>query len=195
MDIRRKKVLVLAALGTLWVGLFLWQWYSVEEPVRVPLTNVSGASASPARGGDDNLHVQLDLLAAARTQREMLFATPRNIFALPSTGAINASRPAEMPEASLRQQAVAADFAQFHYLGFVRTGEEWQKKQNVAVLTKNDDLLVVKAGETIDKHVVVKAITQESVTLVDRESRLEYTVLLSEEPESPAPAPAPSPTP
>ena len=193
MDIRRKKILVLAALGTLWVALFLWQWQSFEEPVRVPLTNVSGASASPARAGTDNLHVQLDLLAAARTQREMVFATPRNIFALPSTGAMNASRPVEVPEASLRQQAVAAELAQFHYLGFVRTGEEWQKKQEMAVLTKNDDLHVVKAGETIDKHVVVKAITQESVTLVDRESRLEYTVLLSEEPETPTPALAPAP--
>ena len=191
MDIRRKKILVLASLSALWVGLFLWQWQSFEEPVRVPLANVSGASASPARAGTDNLHVELDLLAAARTQREMVFATPRNIFALPSTGVMNASRSVEAPEASLRQQAVAADLAQFHYLGFVRTGEEWQKKQEMAVLTKNDDLHVVKAGETIDKHVVVKAITQESVTLVDRESRLEYTVLLSEEPETPAPAPAP----
>jgi len=45
----------------------------------------------------------------------------------------------------------------------------------------------VKAGETIDKHVVVKSITQESVTLLDRGSRLEYTVLLSEEPQTPAP--------
>jgi predicted RNase H-like nuclease (RuvC/YqgF family) len=98
-----------------------------------------------------------------------------------------------VPEAALLQQAVAADLAQFHYLGFVRTGEEWQKKQEMAVLTKNDDLHVVKAGETIDKHVVVKAITRESVTLVDRESRLEYTVLLSEEPEAPVPAPPPAP--
>jgi hypothetical protein len=195
MDSRRKKILLLVALGALWAGLFVWQWFSVEEPVRVPLTNVSGASASPARAGTDNLHVQLDLLEAAKTQREMVFATPRNIFALPSTGAMNASRPAEVPEAALRQQAAAADLAQFHYLGFVRTGEEWQKKQEMAVLTKNDDLHVVKAGETIDKHVVVKAITRESVTLVDRESRLEYTVLLSEEPEAPVPAPLPPPAP
>ena len=62
-----------------------------------------------------------------------------------------------------------------------------RKKQDMAVLTKNDDLHVVKAGETIEKHVVVKTITQESVTLFDRDSQLEYTVLLSEEPETPAP--------
>jgi hypothetical protein len=54
-------------------------------------------------------------------------------------------------------------------------------------MTKNDDLHVVKAGETIEKHVVVKTITQESVTLFDRDSQLEYTVLLSEEPETAAP--------
>lgn len=187
MDTRRKKIVALAALGAVWSGLLLWQWTGWEEPVRVPLTNVSGLAASPARAGTDNLHVQLNLLADARTQREMVFATPRNIFALPSAVTVNASRPLEVDDTALRQQAVATDLAQFHYLGFVRTGEEWQKKQNMAVLTKNDDLHVVKAGQTIDKHVVVKTITQESVTLLDRDSHLEYTVLLSEEPQTPAP--------
>jgi hypothetical protein len=189
MKDRRKKILLLATLGSLWGGLLLWQWVSSEDPVRVPLTNVSGPVASSARVGSDNLHVQLDLLAAARTQREMVFSTPRNIFALPSVVTVNSSVPIDVPDAAAGQQAVAADLAQFHYLGFVRTGEEWQKKQDMAVLTKNDDLHVVKAGQTIDKHVVVKSITQESVTLVDRESHLEYTVLLSEEPQPQTPAP------
>ena len=187
MSGRRKKILVLAALGSLWGGLMLWQWLSWEDPVRVPLSNVSGPAASSTQAGSDNLHVQLDLLAAARTQREMVFSTPRNIFALPSVVPVKSSVPINVSDAALRQQAVAADLAQFHYLGFVRTGEEWQKKQDMAVLTKNDDLHVVKAGQTIDKHVVVKSITQESVTLFDRDSRLEYTVLLSEEPQTPAP--------
>jgi hypothetical protein len=187
MDTKRKKILALAALGSLWGGLVLWQWLTWEGPVRVPLSNVSGPATSASRPGTDSLHVQLDLLAAARTQREMVFATPRNIFALPSAATVAQAGPSEVTEVALRQQAVATDLAQFHYLGFVRTGEEWQKKQDLAVLTKNDDVHVVKAGETIDKHVVVKTITQESVTLLDRESRLEYTVLLSEEPETPAP--------
>jgi hypothetical protein len=186
MDSRRKKVIALCGLGAVWGSLLLWQWGTWEEPVHVPLANMSGPAASPSRAGAENLHVQLDLLAAARTQREMTFATPRNIFALPSTVTIAAAVPPEAGDV-LHQQAVATDLSQFHYLGFVRTGEEWQKKQEMAVLTKNDDLHVVKAGETIDKHVVVKTITQESVTLLDRDSRVEYTVLLSEEPQSPAP--------
>jgi hypothetical protein len=170
-----------------WAAVAFWQWVSFEEPVRIPLANVSGPAAPPAHAGADNLVVHLDLLAAARTQREMVFATPRNIFALPSALTITASAPAELPDAVLQQQAVATDLSQFHYLGFVRTGDEWRKKQEMAVLTKNDDLHVVKAGETIDKHVVVKSITHESVTLMDRDSRLEYTVLLSEESQPPAP--------
>ena len=188
MNARRTKVLALVALVSVWVGLLLWRWLAWNEPVRLPLTNVSGPVASSVNAGIiDNLHVQLDLLAAARTQREMVFATPRNIFALPAAVTVNASRPVDVPDETLRQQAIATDLAQFHYLGFVRTGEEWQKKQDMAVLTKNDDLHVVKAGETIEKHVVVKTITQESVTLFDRDSQLEYTVLLSEEPDTPAP--------
>jgi len=181
---RQKKIIGLAALGLVWGGLLLWQFLNWEEPIRVPLTNVSGAAAGIAqsRSGIGGLHVQLDLLAAARNQREMVFATPRNIFALPSVVAVNQSVPIEVSDMAARQQAIATELAQFHYLGFVRTGELWQKKQDLAVLTKNDDVHVVKKGETVENHVVVKMITQESVTLQDRDSQVEYTVLLSEEP-------------
>lgn len=184
MDSRRKKIIALTTLGLLWGGLLLWQFLNRQEPVRVPLVNVSGLATgvSQSRGGIGSLHVQLDLLAAGRTQREMVFATPRNIFALPSVASVNQTVSAEVSDSAVRQQAVAAELAQFHYLGFVRTGEEWQKKQDLAVLTKNDDLHVVKKGEMVENHVLVKMITQESVTLQDRDTRVEYTVLLSEEP-------------
>ena len=152
----------------------------------MPLANVSGSSAGVSlQNGSEGLHVRLDLLAAARTQRDMVFATPRNIFALPSPGSTSQKAAAEVSDLAMRQQAVATELSQFHYLGFVRTGEQWQQKQELAVLTKNDDLHVVKKGETIENHVVVKIITQESVTLLDKDSHVEYTVLLSEEPATP----------
>jgi hypothetical protein len=188
MDARRKKIIALVVLGGLWAGLVLWQLLSWEQPVRVPLTNVSGpGGGTPHSRGADGLHVHLDLLAAARTQREMVFATPRNIFAMPSAMTVDRPAPTEASDRALRQQSIAAELAQFHYLGFVRTGEEWEKKQDMAVLTKNDDLHVVRKGETVEDRVVVKTITQESVTLFDKDSRLEYTVLLSEEPQTPSP--------
>jgi hypothetical protein len=184
MSNQQKKILALAVLALIWGGLLVWQLQSWEEPVQVPLTNVSGSvAASPmAPETTDGLHVQLDLLAAARTQREMVFATPRNIFALPAPITSNQGSPEPVSNLASQQQAVADELSQFHYLGYVRVGEEWQKKQNLAVLMKNDDLHVVKRGETLDKHVLVKNITQESVTLQDRETSVEYTVLLSEEP-------------
>jgi hypothetical protein len=188
MTTNQKKVVALAALGLLWGGIIAWEWLAVEEPVRVPLANVSGpaSTARATRGTVDGLHVQLDLLAAARTQREMTFTLPRNIFAPPrpdDSGVARANQPEFDPEAeqALRQQEVLAGLAQFHYLGFVRMEEGWRKKGELAVLTKNDDLHVVRTGETVEDHVVVKAITQESVTLQDRQSRVEHTVLLSEE--------------
>ncbi len=188
ITMNQKKGLVLATIGLLWGGILAWEWLAVEEPVRVPLTNVSGlaSSARARRGTVDGLHVQLDLLAAARTQREMTFTPPRNIFAPPrpdDSGATRANQSEFDPgsEQALRQQEVLAGLAQFHYLGFVRMEEGWRKKGELAVLTKNDDLHVVRTGETVEDHVVVKAITQESVTLQDRQSRVEHTVLLSEE--------------
>lgn len=184
MNGRQRKVAALAVLGLTWAGLLAWQFLTWEEPTRVPLTNVSGpkAGALQTRGASGTLHVQLELLAAARSQREMVFATPRNIFALPVVAGTGEGGPAELSDLALRQQAAAAELAQFHYLGFVRMGEPWQKKQDLAVLTKNDDLHLVKKGETVENHVLVKAITQEAVTLQDRDSRVEYTVMLSEEP-------------
>ena len=188
----QKKVVALATLGLLWGGILAWEWLTMEEPVRVPLTNVSGPASTPRarRGTVDGLHVQLDLLVAARTQREMAFTTPRNIFASPRPDDVRAVRASQSEldpgsEQALRQQAALAGLAQFHYLGFVRMEEDRRrnggKNGEVAVLTKNDDLHVVRTGETVEDHVVVKTITQESVTLRDRQSRVEYTVLLSEE--------------
>ena len=129
---------------------------------------------------------------AARSPRSRADSTrddlhaPRNIFALPrpdDSGAARANQPELDPgsEQALHQQEVLAGLAQFHYLGFMRMEEGWRKKGEMAVLTKNDDLHVVRTGETVEDHVVVKAITQESVTLQDRRSRVEHTVLLSEE--------------
>ena len=188
MTTNQKKITALVALGLLWGGIIAWEWLAVEEPVRVPLVNVSGPASTPraTRGTVGGLYVQLDLLAAARTQREMTFTLPRNIFALPrgdDSGVARANQPELDPksEQALLQQEVLDGLAQFHYLGFVRMEEAWRKKGELAVLTKNEDLHIVRAGEIVEDHVVVKAITQESVTLQDRQSRVEHTVLLSEE--------------
>ena len=188
MTTNQKKISALVALGLLWGGILAWEWLTFEVPVRVPLTNVNGPASTPRaiRGTVERLHVQLDLLAAARTQREMTFTPPRNIFAPPradDTGVARANQSESGPglEQAQHQQAALDGLAQFHYLGFVRMEEGWRKKGELAVLRKNDDVHVVRTGETLEDHVVVKAITQESVTLRDRQARVEHTVLLSEE--------------
>ena len=182
-----KKVAALVALGLLWVGILVWEWGAMKEPVRVPLTNVSGlvSAARTTSGTAEGMHVQLDLLAATRTQREMTFTPPRNIFALlrpDDSGAADAYQPEVNvgSEQALRQQSALEGLALFRYLGFVRMEEQSRKKGEMVVLTKKDDLHVVRAGETVEDDVVVKAITQESVTLQDRQAHVEYTVLLSD---------------
>lgn len=180
----RKKFAVLAALTFFWGGLLVWQFLTWEEPVRVPLTNVSGRPAAPsdAENSEHDLRIQLDLLEAARNQQEMVFGTPRNIFALSGTSETVREGSVKDVDAMARQQSAAAELSQFHYLGFVRMGEGWERKPELAVLTRNEDLHVVMKGQIMDDRVLVKAITQESVTLLDKDSRVEYTVLLSEEP-------------
>lgn len=185
----RKKILALIALGLLWGGLIARQWLTEVEPVRVPLTNVTGLASTPrsVRAPAGGLQVQLDLLAAARTQREMTFTAPRNIFALPrldsqlTGGTIQEGIDLSADEAA-RQQAVLTALSQFHYLGFIRMEEDRRSNATLAVLTRNDDVHIVRAGQIVEDQVIVKTITPESVTLQDRASRLEQMVPLSEEP-------------
>ncbi len=184
----RKKMITLAVLGMLWAGIFAWNWLTADEPARVPLTNVSGptTTSSPPRAVVGGGHVQLDLLEAARTQREMSFTAPRNIFAAPrpvtrETPVGGGDERDPRADLAMRRQAVATALAEFRYLGFVRLEDESQKKGSLAVITKNEDLHIVKVGEVLEDHVIVKVIGQESVTLQDRDSRIEHRLLLSEE--------------
>lgn len=183
MKSARKKIAALAVLSILWGTLAAWQWFSFEEPVKVPLTNVSGpvSAQHTLRGASGNLQVHLDLLASSRTQRQMSFSAPRNIFALPAAIAQGSGEADGVENSSQEQRSVLSELAQFHYLGFVRTEDKEERKHDLAVLMKNDDLHVVRKGETIENHVMVKTITHESVTLLDRASRVEHTVQLSEE--------------
>lgn len=176
-------MLALATLALAWSGLAVWQWSSVEEPIRVPLSNRSGPAASEqaSRVSGEGLRVRLDLLLSSRTQRELAFVLPKNIFSLPTQAEPGRAGVDPSSDPSEQDQAVATELAQFRYLGYVRTGEEPERKTDLAVLTKNDDLHLVRKGETVEKRVIVKTITQDSVTLQDRESRLEHTVTLSEE--------------
>lgn len=180
----RKKITLLAALALFWGGLLVWQFQTWREPVRVPLTNVSGRSPAPsdAQNLERNLRVQLDLFEASRSQQEMVFGTLKNIFALSGMSETVREGTVENVDTMARQQSAAAELSQFHYLGFVRMGEVWERKPELAVLTRNEDLHVVMKGQTMDNRVLVKAITQEGVTLLDKDSRVEYTVLLSEDP-------------
>ena len=191
MDAKRKAVLA-AVLVLAWIGLAVWQWGARKEPVRVPLTNITGPASSNqlAKTRMSGLRVHLELLASARTQREETFAAPRNIFSLPShDGTLPFSNEIAQlselgltPEEALLQQAVATELAQYRYLGFLRVGESRTKNKDVAVLSKNEEVVVVKVGDHVEDHLVLKAITPESVTIRDTGSLIDQTVPLSEEP-------------
>jgi len=187
----QKQLLVMLALGGVWVGLLMWRLVSTEEPARAPLVHVTGQAAHQTvaqgkRGA--TLRVDLDLLAASRTQREATFATPKNIFSLartegPQTASSEPPLPVNRPlttEEQLSQQATAADLAQFRYLGFFYLGSLRREGREIALLVKNEDLHIVRAGEIIQQRVLVKSITPTAVTLQETHSLVEQTVPLAE---------------
>ena len=191
MMTNQKQLLVLLVLGGVWAGLLMWRLVGTEEPARVPLVHVAGQSAhqTVARGKTGTpLRVDLDLLAASRTQREGTFTTPKNIFSLvrsdgPQTASSESPLPVDVPltpEEELSQQATVAELAQFRYLGYFYLGSLRQEGREIALLVKNDDLHVVRAGEIIQQRVLVKTITPTAVTLQETHSRVEQTVPLAE---------------
>lgn len=198
----RHQLLLLGVLCSIWAGLALWRATEWEEPARAPLTNVSGTVSgqpAPTRRPGTGLHVNLELLAASRTLREATFTTPRNIFAPPRTDAapaMNAAQPLPSdpdqtsPE-TLQQQAAAAELAQFRYLGYMQLGDA-RRTREMALLVKQEEVHVVKAGETIEDRILVKAITPDGVILQETGSHVEQIVPLAQEPE---PQPQQSPPP
>ncbi len=63
-------------------------------------------------------------------------------------------------------------------------GEGPRSSTSVAVLRKDDDVLVLKAGDRIDDRLVLKKITPESVTVRDSGAQIERIVGLSDEGDS-----------
>ena len=178
----------------MWVVLLGWQLFRSEEPTGVPLKNTTGIAtpAQRSKKASSEFHVHLELLAATSGQRETTFTTPRNIFASltpPGSSAGEGSNPdQESPDLRLptpaeeKKLAAAAELNQFRYLGFLRVGSHAGQGKNMAVLMKNDDLLLVRAGETIERQVVVRSIDLEGITLQHLRSKLVQVVPAAEEP-------------
>ncbi|MDK2742955.1 MAG: hypothetical protein H8K03_17635 [Nitrospira sp.] len=187
----KKKTILAASLILLWAGLAVWQWRLLEEPVRVPLTNVSGSASSGRHDAmtGTGLRVNLGLLASTGAQRAATFTTPRNIFTVPRSDRTfptsNSSAPVNQQGLAqaepLMEQAEAMELGPYRYLGFLRLGEGRKTNKEMAVLSKEDEVKVLKVGDRIDGHLVLKAITSESVTIRDTGTRVDQTVSLSKE--------------
>lgn len=79
----RAKWTLLVVLAVVW-GALLVKLSTAPKPQQVPLTYISGQSASRESSRNDAqsaLKVKLDLLTANRQQAEKYFGAPRNVFA------------------------------------------------------------------------------------------------------------------
>ncbi|HEU5408661.1 MAG TPA: hypothetical protein VFU48_12890 [Nitrospira sp.] len=189
MDTKRKTILA-ASLIFLWAGLAVWQWRLLQEPVRIALTNVTGHApvGRQVETGRAGLHVNLDLLASTGLQRQATFTVPRNIFAVPrpdgTFAAENAPAFVSQPSASAKtmvQQEDALELEQYRYLGFLRVGEKRGNNNDIAVLRKDNEVLVLRVGDRVDDHLILKAINSESVTIRNTGTHRDQWVPLSEE--------------
>ena len=66
-------------------------------------------------------------------------------------------------------------------------GESAKGTGNTAVLSKNEEVMIGRVGQRLERHLVVKAITPDSVTLRDTQARVDHKVPLTEDAEQPQP--------
>jgi hypothetical protein len=185
-----KKKMLAGLLVVMWAGLAYWQWGTFEEPVHVPLTNVTGQAPSGQRptANRSGSRVKMDLLASAGAQRQATFTAPRNIFAVPSSDGVLPGESERVSESQAShhssaqtpsEQLTEAQVAPYRYLGFLRIGD--RREKDMAVLGKDDEVMVLKVGDHVEGHLVLKAITLDSVTIRDTNTRLDQKVLLTED--------------
>ncbi len=186
----KKKTILAASLFLLWAGLAVWQWRLLQEPVRVPLTNIAGHPSVGQRAatGGTGLHVNLHLFTSTSLQRQATFTVPRNIFSIPRPDGTFATendpaslnQPGSSSAETSTEQEEKVELEQYQYLGFLRVGEGRRANKDIAVLKKDDEVLVLKVGDRVDDHLILKAINSESVTIRDTGTHVDQTVSLSE---------------
>lgn len=185
----RKKVVLASSLILVWVGLAAWQWHFMEEPLHVPLTNITGlpASEEQAAATGSSRRVQVELLASANVHREAEFTAPLNIFAIPRPdGSLRLSQDTvpEEQQGSVSEEAVAEQVeepTQYKYLGFLHIGEGQQKHKDIALLSKDDEVMMLQVGDHVDDHMILQSITNENVTMRDSHTRMDKTLQFSDD--------------
>jgi hypothetical protein len=194
----RAKWVTVFLLGGLWAGLVLWDLVAEPEPQRVPLTYVTGQKSSREAGRgktETGLKIRMDLLEAGRRQAEGAFVSPKNIFTpllmekFQEKGSVARRTPSPPPSKiepppippgptpeELAAQAALSELGQFRYLGYLN-----RQGRDEVFLSKGKELHIVRAGDTIEPRVLVKAVTPKDVILQETRSQVEKTILLAGE--------------
>jgi hypothetical protein len=139
--------------------------------------------------GRTSLRVNLDLLASTALQRQATFTMPRNIFAVPrpdgtfaaGDASTSVNQPASDSSESSTQYEDTLKLEQYRYLGYLRVDARHRKDNDIAVLKRDGEVLVLKIGDRVDDHLILKAINSESVTIRNVSTHRDQTVSLSEE--------------
>ncbi len=77
---------------------------------------------------------------------------------------------------------IATELNQYRYVGFMAVGGGSQKKKNMAVVVKNDEMHVVQVGEVIGGEVLVKEVSLKEITLQDVGSKITQVIPVTDEP-------------
>ncbi len=77
---------------------------------------------------------------------------------------------------------IATELNQYRYVGFMAVGGGSQKKKNMAVVVKDDEMHVVQVGEVIAGEVLIKSVSMNEITLQDVASKITQVIPVTDAP-------------
>lgn len=121
--------------------------------------------------------VVLAVLPSLRRLQEPVVEAPQNEEEEPTVEEPKGPTPEE-----IERLRIATELNQFRYVGFMAVGGGSQKKKNMAVVVKNDEMHVVQVGEVIAGEVLVKAVSMSEITLQDVASKITQVIPVTDAP-------------
>jgi hypothetical protein len=186
---REQQKKLLGALVAVLAVLIVYRVQTAEKPKTAALTYTRGAvAATSVRTGIQSPAAAADPLQVLLVRREERFPgvirdifrmqnpAPRTIPAVKTAPTPTVAAPPPVPEKTpeeIAAEAARADLSRFRFLGYLTD------KDSTLFLSKDEELFIVRNGDTVLKNYRVKVASKDYVVLLDTITKVEVRLELS----------------
>jgi len=186
---REQQKKLLGALVAVLAVLIVYRVQTAEKPKTAALIYMRGAvAATSVRTGIQSPAAAADPLQVLLVRREERFPgvirdifrmqnpAPRTMPAVQTAPTPTVAAPPPVPEKTpeeIAAEAARADLSRFRFLGYLTD------KDSTLFLSKDEELFIVRNGDTVLKNYRVKVASKDYVVLLDTITKVEVRVELS----------------